>query len=96
MLLLNLVLAFFASFFFVLLKALQQLNVVHHKVWWVMPTSMGMALTEVFVIANVAHMGWGWIVVPVGLGGGLGCIAAMNLHRFFRNYSRYEPPSNST
>jgi hypothetical protein len=84
-------LAFAASFLFVLLKALQQLNVVHHKVWWVMPTSFGMATTEVFVIANVANMGWGWIVIPIGLGGGMGCIVAMHLHQFLRN-NRYKEP----
>jgi hypothetical protein len=78
-------LAFVASFIFVMLKALQQLNVVHHQVWWIMPVSFGMALCEVFVVANVARMGWGWIIIPVGLGSGLGCLFAMHLHRRLRN-----------
>lgn len=76
--------AFAASFVFVSLKAWQQLNVVHHKVWWVLPTSMAMAACEVFVISAAARSGWGWIVIPVGLGGGLGCIAAMAIHRRVR------------
>jgi hypothetical protein len=77
-------LAFAASFVFVLLKAFQQLNVVHHQVWWIMPVSFGMATCEVMVVANVATAGWGWIVLPIGLGGGLGCLSAMWLHRRFR------------
>lgn len=77
-------LAFVASFAFILIKAFQQLNVVHHKVWWVVPTSFAMAVCEVWVIANVAHQGWGWIVLPIGLGGGLGCVAAMLFHKRFR------------
>jgi hypothetical protein len=43
-----------------------------------------MAVCEVFVIANVAHNGWGWIVIPTGLGSGLGCIVAMVIHRRLR------------
>lgn len=76
--------AFIASFAFVFLKAAQQLNVVHHKVWWVMPTSFAMAVCEVAVVANMAKFGWGWIVLPIGFGSGLGCIVAMNFHRRMR------------
>jgi len=77
-------LAFVASFVFVGLKAAQQLNVVHDKVWWVVPVSFGMAVCEVFVIANVARLGWGWIILPVGFGSGLGCLFAMLIHRRYR------------
>lgn len=77
-------LAFFASFVFVGLKAFQQLSVVHHRVWWIVPTSMAMAVCEVYIISNVAKLGWGWIVLAVGLGSGLGCLAAMFIHRRFR------------
>jgi len=75
-------LAFGASFIFVFLKAFQQLNVVHRQYWMVLPTSMAMAACEVAVIALVARNGWGWLVVFTGLGGGLGCIAAMFFHTF--------------
>lgn len=78
------IVAFVASFVFVALKAAQQLNVVHHKVRWVMPVSFAMAVCEVAVVANVARFGWGWIVLPVGLGSGLGCLLAMYVHRRFR------------
>lgn len=77
-------LAFAASFVFIALKAWQQLNVVHGKVWWVVPTSFAMAVCEVFVVVQAASQGWGWIVLPIGLGSGLGCLFAMWLHRKVR------------
>jgi hypothetical protein len=78
------ILAFVASFVFVALKSWQQLNVVHHQLWWVMPTSFAMAVCEVYVIAQAATQGWGWIIVPIGLGSGLGCMASMVLHKRMR------------
>jgi len=73
-------LAFLASFAFIALKAFQQLNVVHGAYWWVLPTSMLMAVFEVFVVWNMATNGIGWIVLPIGLGSGLGSIFSMWLH----------------
>lgn len=72
--------AFFASFVFVALKAFQQLNVVHSQYLFVMPTSLLMACCEVYVIASVAKSGWGWIVLYVGIGAGLGAMFSMYLH----------------
>lgn len=77
-------LAFAASFVYVFLKALQQLNVVHGSVWWILPVSFGMAVCEVFVVVNVASAGWGWIIFPIGFGSGLGCLVAMHFHRRIR------------
>lgn len=76
--------AFFAAFVFVALKAAQQLNVVHHKVWWVLPVSFAMAVCEVFVVVQSVRAGWGWVVLPIGLGSGLGCLFSMYIHRRFR------------
>jgi hypothetical protein len=73
-------LAFAASFLFVALKSWQQLNVARRKYPWILPTSMAMAVCEVYVIANVAQFGFGWLVFWVGLGGGLGSTAATFLH----------------
>lgn len=73
-------LAFVASFVFIFLKAFQQLNVVHKQYLWVLPTSMLMAVCEVYVIATTAQTGWGWLVLWVGLGSGLGAIASMYTH----------------
>jgi hypothetical protein len=75
-------LAFAASFAFIFLKAFQQLNVVHRQYVLVIPTSMMMSACEVAVIYLVAKQGWGWLVLATGLGGGLGCVGAMFLHKF--------------
>lgn len=77
---LNIALAFFASYVFIFLKSWQQLNVVHKQYWWIVPTSMAMATCEVYVIATTAHNGWGWMVLPIGLGGGLGSLCSTYLH----------------
>ena len=78
-------LAFASSFAFIFLKSFQQLNVVHRKYWWILPTSFLMAICEVYVITVAAHNGWGWIIVPVGLGSGSGSLVATYLHtRMFR------------
>jgi hypothetical protein len=75
--------AFVASFAFVGLRATQQLNVVHGNRWLIIPTSCLMACCEVFTIGAIAVSGWGWIVLPVGVGAGLGCLAAMYTHKRF-------------
>lgn len=78
-------LAFAASFSFVALKSWQQLNVARRMLWWIVPTSMLMAICEVYVVATIAAQGWGWLVLWVGLGGGLGSLAATYTHwRFLK------------
>lgn len=77
-------LAFSASFVFVGLKAAQQLNVVHDRYLLILPTSFLMAMCEVYVVSQAAMSGWGWIVIPIGLGSGLGCLLAMYLHKKLR------------
>ena len=75
-------LAIFAvSFTFIFLKAWQQLNVVHHQLLWVMPTSFALAACEVYLVFHMARAGVDWIVLPLGLGAGLGCLLSMMLHR---------------
>jgi NAD/NADP transhydrogenase beta subunit len=72
--------AFAASFIFIALKSWQQLNVVRQAYAWILPTSMCMALCEVYVVAQVASQGFGWIVIAIGLGGGLGSTTATYVH----------------
>ncbi len=72
--------AFFASFSFIFLKSWQQLNVVHRKYLWIVPTSMAMAMVEVYVVASIAKFGFGWLVLWVGLGSGLGSLCATWMH----------------
>lgn len=73
-------LAFLAAFIFVFLKAFQQLNVVHKQYLLVLPTSILMAACEVYVIATTARNGYGWIVLAIGFGSGLGAMASMWVH----------------
>lgn len=79
-------LLFLASFMFVFLKAFQQLNVVYKKFWWVLPTSLLMASAEVLIMIKVVENGWGFPVLFVGLGGGLGCMASMFAHKRFEEW----------
>lgn len=72
--------AFVTSFLFVALKSWQQLNVVHRLYPWILPTSMVMAMCEVWVISNASVQGWGWIVLPIGIGSGLGSTCATWVH----------------
>lgn len=76
----TMLMAFAASFVFIYTKSWQQLNVQHRLYWLIVPTSMAMAVCEVWVIANAAHSGWGWIVLPIGVGSGLGSLSATYIH----------------
>jgi len=75
-----------ASFVFVFLKAFQQRNVAFNHYLAVIPTSLLMAVVEVFTIATLAAEGWNIIIVlAVGLASGGGALTAMALHnRMFK------------
>jgi len=74
------ILAFLTSFLNIGLRSWQQLNVVHRKYWWILPTSIAMACCEALILINVVHSGFGLIVAAIGLGGGLGSICSTYLH----------------
>lgn len=75
-------LAFLASFSYVGLKALQQLNVVHNQVFQIMPTSIGMSACEFYLVGYMVAMGPSVAsVLSVGTGAGLGALSAMWWHR---------------
>lgn len=80
--------AFFASFFYVALKAFQQLNVVHDEFKWVMPVSLGMAACEVTVVTSIVRTADVWLVLCIGVGAGFGAMISMLLHRRMRNAKR--------
>ena len=73
-------LSFAASFAFIFLRSWQQQNVTHQKYWWILPTSMLMAATEFMVIATIIKTGYGWAVLAIGLGSGLGATLATYIH----------------
>lgn len=77
---------FVANFIFIGLKAAQQRNVQHLLYGRVFIFSHIMALVEVYVIFAVADQGLvPSVVLPVGLGGGLGAITAMYLTRGYKH-----------
>ena len=71
--------AFLVSLSYIALKAYQQLNVMHGEYKLMLPISFLMALCEVTVVAFVVKTSL-WILIPIGLGGGLGCMASTYLH----------------
>jgi hypothetical protein len=73
---------FGAMFAYVFVRAFQQRNVAFAHYWWVVPTSLVMAVFDVFIITFVAHQGWSVaIVLANGGGGALGCLSAIYLHK---------------
>jgi len=82
----NYLLAFLVSLVYVHLKARQQLAVVNMEFRRIMPNSLGMAACEVFILSTVVRTAdsfYGLILLAlcIGLGAGIGCIAAMKLHQ---------------
>jgi len=77
---------FTANFAFIGLKAWQQRNVAYLKYASVFFVSNALAAVEIYVIFRVAAQGPALeTIIPVGLGGGLGCITAMYLTRGHSN-----------
>jgi len=72
--------AFCAAFVSIFLKAFQQLNVAHKKYRYVMPTSLLMTCCDVYVITTTVQNGFGWQVLAIGIGAGLGAMASMWVH----------------
>lgn len=71
------VIAGVTSFAYVALRALQQLNITARRFLWVTPVSILLATGEVYLVTTQVQFGAGWIILPIGIGGGLGCIFAM-------------------
>ena len=63
------------------LRSLQQLNVVHAKYWRVLPTSLAMGVGDVALIYLMVRADTLWIGVWNGVGGAIGCLAAIYLHK---------------
>jgi hypothetical protein len=72
---------FAVTFIYVALKAMQQLQVVNYEFARVLPVSFGMALCEVTIMLSVVNDVGFWGFIPMGLGGGLGAMLSMYLHK---------------
>lgn len=78
----NYLAVFFSSYCFVGLKAIQQLQVCNYQFLPILPTSMGLAACEIFLVYNVAREGWSVLLwLALGFGAGLGCLTAMKFHQ---------------
>ncbi len=76
------VLIFIANFVFVLLKAVQQRNIVGDYYLWVPPVSFLMSAAQVAIILYIVQSDW-WAIIPMGLGGATGGMLGMYIHRRF-------------
>lgn len=72
--------AFACSFLNIGLRSWQQLNVMHRKYLWIVPTSLMMAVCEALILFKLVNNGFGWVVLAIGLGGGLGSLCSTYLH----------------
>jgi len=73
-------LTFLSSFCFTFAKSFQQNNVTHKVYKWIVPTSLFLALMEVYTISVLSKHGIGWLVIVVGLGSGLGSCLSVFIH----------------
>ena len=77
-----------ANFLFIFLKAYQQRNVAFDNYGMVLPTSFGLAMTEVYVIAKVAVLGFTLpLALTIGVAAGSGALCAMLVHRKYHTKS---------
>ena len=74
----GLIMAFLGYAFAVSLKSWQQLNVMNRKRKMIPLVSLAMAACEVLVVSRIIVDGWS-VVIPMGLGGGLGCLMTIKL-----------------
>lgn len=80
----NYFLAFGAAFVGTFFKSFQQKSVQHTLYAWILPVSLLMTSCEVMLVVQTVHNGWGWIILPIGIGAGLGSMLGMYLHEKVR------------
>lgn len=73
-----------ASFAYVFMRALQQLNVQGGHYYRVVPTSVVMGIGDVVLITLTIKVDSLWLGVTNGLAAGCGCMLAMWLNSYWR------------
>lgn len=66
---------------YVFCRALQQLQVVHGKYWRILPVSLLMGVGDVALVLMMVKADSLFIGVTNGIGGAIGCLGAMWLHK---------------
>lgn len=79
---------FCTSFIYVLFKSLQQKAVVADSKTWIIPVSFCLAACEVFSMLTIVMVKSWWLIFPIGLGAGLGCLTGMEI---FNRYIKDKP-----
>ncbi len=74
--------SFLVSFLGVFLKVVQQKNVIHNNVKWMLPVSMLMGFSQTLIIMYTVQTSI-LIFIPVGLGGEIAAILAVKFHDKF-------------
>lgn len=86
---------FVAQTCYIATRAFQQLNVMHHKRVWLFWTSAVMAIFECTVYGSITFkaievvdsgdiLSFALIVIPLWLGGSLGSLCSMEIHKRLR------------
>lgn len=86
---------FVAQTCYIATRAFQQLNVMHHKRVWLFWTSAVMAIFECTVYGSITFkaievvdsgdlLSFAFIVIPLWLGGSLGSLCSMEIHKRLR------------
>lgn len=78
-----------ATFVYVMMRALQQLNVVHKRYWRIPATSLAMGFLDVGLVLLIVRADSMWLGLGNGVAGALGCYAAMALHWRLENGNQH-------
>lgn len=80
------ILQFLATFSIVGFRLLQNLNSVNSRYMWMLPTTLGIALSEVYIINMIANgeLDKVPLITAMTLGGWLGCVGATLLNNYLK------------
>lgn len=80
------ILQFLATFSIVGFRLLQNLNSVNSRYMWMLPTTLGIALSEIYIIDVIANGSLDKVplIIAMTLGGWLGCVGATLLNNYLK------------